>query len=46
MNALKQSQQSDTEHITIYKATTLGNNTKPYIRKQRACGENNYHLKY
>ena len=38
MNTLKQPQQSDTQRITIHNGKTSNNNTKAYIRKQRACG--------
>lgn len=38
MNALKQPQQSDTQRIAIHKGKSSNNNTKAYIRKQRACG--------
>ena len=38
MNALKQPQERDTSSITIHNGKTSNNNTKAYIRKQRACG--------
>lgn len=46
MNAVKRQQTNDLRYIQIHKGKSLNTNTKPYIRKQRACGENNYHLKY
>ena len=38
MNTLKQPQQSDTQRIAIHNGKTSNNNTKAYIRNQRACG--------
>ena len=38
MDALKQPQERDTSSITIHNGKTSNNNTKAYIRKQRACG--------